>query len=46
MGALIKHNNKVETYAIGIAGDSIPMTPDKVFNVGSLTKLFTSVLVM
>ncbi|WP_405377947.1 serine hydrolase domain-containing protein [Nonlabens sp. Asnod3-A02] len=46
IGALVRHDNITETYAIGIAGDSLEMTPDKVFNIGSLTKTFTSVLIM
>ena len=46
IAALVRKNNKTETYSIGIAGDSIEMTPDKVFNIGSLTKTFTSVLIM
>lgn len=46
IAALVKHNNMTETYAIGIAGDSTLMTPDKVFNIGSMSKLFTAVLIM
>ena len=46
IGCLVKHNGKTESYAIGIAGDSIKMTPNKVFTIGSLTKTFTSVLIM
>ncbi|PQJ22256.1 hypothetical protein BST94_01370 [Nonlabens xylanidelens] len=46
IGALVKHKNLTETYAIGIAGDSIDMTTDKIFNIGSLTKTFTAVLIM
>lgn len=46
IGVLVRHKNKTETYALGIAGDSIKMTTDKVFNIGSLTKTFTAVLIM
>lgn len=46
IAALIKENDKTDTHAIGWAGDSIVMTPDKIFNIGSLTKTFTAVLVM
>jgi CubicO group peptidase (beta-lactamase class C family) len=46
IGALVKRNDKIETYALGIAGDSIALTTDKVFNIGSLTKTFTAVLIM
>jgi len=46
IGALVRHNNVTETHAIGIAGDSIEMTPDKVFNIGSLTKTLTAVLIL
>jgi len=46
IGALVRHNDRNETYALGIAGDSLEMTNDKIFNIGSLTKTFTAVLVM
>lgn len=46
IGALLQKDGITSTYAIGWAGDNIPMTPDKIFNIGSLTKTFTAVLVM
>lgn len=46
LAALVRHNGKISRHAIGIAGEGIAMTPDKVFNIGSLTKTFTAVLVM
>lgn len=44
--ALIKHDGKIHKEAIGWAADSVKMTPEKVFNIGSTTKLFTAVLIM
>lgn len=46
IGALVQQNGKTSTYAIGWAGDSILMTPYKIFNIASLTKTFTAVLIM
>jgi len=46
MAALIQHNGLIHTHAIGVAGDSLVMTPDKVFNIASLTKTFTAVLIL
>lgn len=44
--ALHKLNGKTEKYAIGLASPDEKMTTDKVFNIGSLTKTFTAVLVL
>lgn len=46
IGALIHRKDETELYAIGYAGDSLKMTTDKIFNIGSLTKTFTAVLIM
>ncbi len=46
MVGLYKHGDTIEKYAIGKAGDSIKMTNDKVFNIGSFTKTFTAVLIL
>lgn len=42
----LKHNNEIAKYAVGVADDGIAMTADKVFNIASLTKTFTAVLVL
>ena len=44
--ALHKKNKKVETIAIGNAYPNKKMTSEMVFNIGSLTKTFTAVLVL
>ncbi|OYQ31967.1 hypothetical protein CHU92_15095 [Flavobacterium cyanobacteriorum] len=46
ISALLQQNGVTSTYSIGFAGDSILMTPEKIFNIGSLTKTFTAVLIM
>lgn len=46
MVGLHKVNGRTEKYAIGLAYENEKMTTDKVFNIGSLTKMFTSVLVL
>lgn len=46
MVGLHKINGKTEKYAIGLACENEKMTTDKIFNIGSLTKMFTSVLVL
>lgn len=46
LAGLVRHDDKISRYAIGIAGEGVRMTTDKVFNIGSLTKTFTAVLVM
>jgi len=44
--ALIRKKGKVEKYAIGFSDSEHKMTTDKIFNIGSLTKMFTAVLIM
>lgn len=46
MVGLHKINGKTEKFAIGLAYEDEKMTTDKIFNIGSLTKMFTSVLVL
>ncbi len=43
---LTKHKNKIYKSQIGWASKTEKMTSDKIFNVGSLTKMFTSVLIL
>lgn len=43
---LIKHRGKVYKSQIGWASETEKMTSDKIFNIGSLTKMFTSVLIL
>lgn len=43
---LHKINGKTEKHAIGLSSLTEKMTTDKVFNIGSLTKTFTAVLVL
>ncbi len=44
--ASIRKNGKIEKYAIGFSDSEHKMTTDKIFNIGSLTKMFTAVLIM
>jgi len=46
MVGLHETNGRTEKYAIGLAYENEKMTTDKIFNIGSLTKMFTSVLVL
>lgn len=43
---LTKHKNKIYKSQIGWASETEKMTSDKIFNIGSLTKMFTSVLIL
>ena len=44
--ASIRKKGKTEKYAIGFSDSIHKMTTDKIFNIGSLTKMFTAVLIM
>ena len=46
MVGLYKTKNGVEKYSIGKSSISQKMSPDAVFNIGSLTKTFTSILIL
>ena len=46
MVGLYKTKSKIEKYAIGKSSLTEKMTENKVFNIGSLTKTFTAILVM
>lgn len=46
MAILVKHKGKMDTFALGWADEKTHMTADKIFNIGSLTKMFTAVLIM
>jgi len=43
---LTKHKNKTFKSQIGWASETEKMSADKIFNIGSLTKMFTSVLIL
>lgn len=43
---ILKQNNRTTKYAIGNASPNEKMTTDKIFNLGSFTKMFTAVLIM
>ena len=43
--ALMKNDGQTTKSAIGLASSDSKMTTDKVFNIGSLTKMFTAVLI-
>mgnify|MGYP003610941353 CR=1 FL=1 len=43
---LTKHQNKIFKSEIGWSSETEKMTSNKIFNIGSLTKLFTSVLIL
>lgn len=44
--ASIRKNGGIEKCAIGFSDSTHEMTTDKIFNIGSLTKMFTAVLIM
>lgn len=44
--ASIRKNGKIEKYAIGLADTINKMETNKIFNIASLTKMFTSVLIL
>ena len=46
MVGFYKTNNKIQRFAVGYSAPSEKMTEDKVFNIGSLTKTFTAVLIL
>lgn len=43
---LYKNKNSIKKYAIGKSSLSEKMNVDNVFNIGSLTKTFTSILIL
>ena len=43
---LTKHQNKIHKSQIGWSSKTEKMTSDKIFNIGSLTKMFTSILIL
>lgn len=46
MVGFYKTKNKIQKFAVGYSAPSEKMTTDKVFNIGSLTKTFTAVLIL